>query len=105
MPVLAAIAGVIGAGAALVGATRSAPKIPNNYSGLTAAQKDKKVAAEIKLQDIQAVLQNRELDIATSQAEALNANTRAGGWLKISGAVGVGVILFLILRKKKVIEI
>lgn len=75
------------------------------YAGLTPAQKDAKIAAESRFADLQVGLQNKQLDIAASQAEADNANVRAGGWLKIAGAVALGVIVFLILRKKKVIEI
>lgn len=77
----------------------------NQYKGLLPYQIDKKLDAEQRLSELQVNLQNRELDIATSQAEAMNSETRAGGWLKIAGAVFIGAVLFLILRKKKVIQI
>lgn len=105
MPALIGLAAVVSAGAAVAGASKGAPKIPNAYSGLTRFQKDKKIEHEQRLAEIQATLQNRELDIATSQAEAANSSTRAGGWLKVAGAVFIGAILFLILRKKKLLQI
>lgn len=60
---------------------------------------------EVRLAELNVALTNRELGIAESQAEAANASTRAGGWLKVAGAAFLALIGFLILRKKKVIDI
>lgn len=106
MPAIAAIAGLATAGAAVAGVSAQRKVAKAQKRALANADKPAGTTPEEqRFRELEFALANRELDIREQQALAMNQSTKASALVKIIGAVAVAAIVFLILRKKKVLEI